>query len=169
MTKPEISQLVERLLLQLGREEEQLREAIVRAREVYETLRSGNMPGMMQVLPKQERLAEDLRVCAEERTEAANQLAQFLGIESSRVTLVNLAQQLPANYRAALLASRETLKELSAELISFQQSNANLIQHLRCYFRGVLSGLTSGELPSRYGPSGARVEFPAGTMVLARG
>lgn len=170
-TQPQTSleSLIEPLLRQLDREAELLHVAIERSREVYEALRAGDLPRMMSTLPQQKALAEELQIQAENRTRLAVLIAELVSLKSEELTLCKLAAHLPEKFQHELSARRDSLSLLSAELISFQQSNANLIHHLRTYFQGVLSGLTTEAVPTRYGPSGARVGVSTGMMVLARG
>ena len=84
-------------------------------------------------------------------------------------SLRDIGQRLPAEEAARLAAQRDRLQE-SAQIISqFQSANANLIAHLRSYFRGVLSTLAIEGTPVRYGPSGSRVIGALGAALHATG
>jgi hypothetical protein len=158
----------DRLLALLRDEAALLGTAVEHAAGVHAALRRGDVPTVAAALPHHERLADALRGLAAERGGAAAAVATAAGLPADGVTLAELADRLPAA-AGQLLAARDRLRELSAELISYQTGNANLIRHLRSYFRGVLSGPTEAAAPVRYGPSGTRVDPPSGIRVLARG
>jgi hypothetical protein len=83
-------------------------------------------------------------------------------------TLTALVAKLPET-AADLRAARDRLRALAADLAASQDRNANLIVHLRSYFRGVLSGLAAPDAPARYGPSGGRLEPATAIAIQAHG
>lgn len=169
MSHPSVRTRTETLLARLRVEEGLLREALANAADVYAGLRGGDLRRVAAGVPRQEQQADELRAAAAVRAAAAADLAAAVGLPADGLTLADLAARLDGPAAAELLAARDQLRQLSAELISYQQGNANLVGHLRQYFRGVLAGLTAGDGPVRYGPSGSRVDPGTGLAILARG
>ena len=161
------SPLAASLLSSLAHEEALLRTALAGATEVSSALRKGDLPAALGATA-QEPLAARLREAADARTSAANALAAAVGLNAEPMTLSALAAKLDAPAAAELLAARDRLAALAAEIAAIQDRNANLIAHLRSFFRGVLSDLTAPDVPVRYGPSGSRVGV-AGSAVQASG
>ena len=169
MSHPSVRSHTDTLLARVRLEEGLLRDALANAADVYAGLRAGDLARVSAGVPRQEQQADALRAAAAARAAAATELAAAVGLPSDGLTLSALAERLGEPAASDLLAFRDQLRQLSAELISYQQGNANLIGHLRQYFRGVLSGLTGGDAPARYGPSGSRLEPVTGLAVLTRG
>ena len=159
---------VDTLLRHLEREEALLRAALAGVTAVSEALRRGDLASAFDA-SAQQALATDLREAAAERAAAAMALGREFGLSGEAVTLANLAAKLSEHYATELLAARERLTALTAEIAAIQARNANLITHLRSFFRGVLSELTAPDAPLRYGPSGSRLEPATGAAVQARG
>lgn len=162
------SPLADTLLRHLGREEALLRTALAGVTAVAEALRRGDLVAAFDA-SAQQALATELRDAANERSAAAIALAREVGLSGESLTLAALAASLPEQHAAELLAARERLTTLTAEMAAIQARNANLITHLRSFFRGVLSELTAPDAPLRYGPSGSRLEPATGAAVQARG
>jgi hypothetical protein len=160
--------LADTLLRHLGREESLLRATLTGVTAVCAALRRGDLAAAFDA-SAQQALAPQLRETADDRTAAATALAREVGLVGEVLTLTALAAKLPAPHAAELLAARERLAALTAEVSAVQARNANLITSLRSYFRGVLSDLTAPDAPLRYGPSGSRLEPSTGVGVQARG
>lgn len=156
------------LLRRLEREEALLRAALAGVTAVSEALRQGDLANAFDA-SAQQALATELHAAANERAAAATALGRELGLSGEAVTLANLAAKLPEQHASELLAARERLTALTAEIAAIQARNANLITHLRSFFRGVFSELTAPDAPLRYGPSGSRLEPVTGAAVQARG
>jgi hypothetical protein len=150
------SLLADTLLRHLEREESLLRTALAGATEVYAALRGGDLATALGATAQQA-LATELRETAGARSAAATALAGELGLSDEALTLSGLAARLPESHAAQLRAARDRLAALTTELSAVQSRNANLVSHLRSYFRGVLSELTAPDVPVRYGPSGSRL------------
>ncbi len=169
------SPLADTLIRHLGREEALLRTALANVTAIHAALRCGDLATALGI--STQALAAELREAADDRSAAATALARevarlsesgsaCLALDSESratgevktVTLTALAANLPEPHAAELLATRVRLAAVTAELAEVQARNANLITHLRSYFRGVLSELTAPEAPLRYGPSGSRLE-----------
>ena len=146
------------LLRHLEREELLLRESLAKSNELFAALRRGDLPAPQQLSSQQEPLAAALRDAADARSTSAADLAREVGLSGEGVTLANLAAKLPESLAADVAAVRTRLAQVAAELADVQARNANLVGHLRSYLRGVLSGPSGTESPSRYGPSGARLD-----------
>lgn len=160
--------LADTLLRQLGREESLLRTALAGLTDVYEALRRGDLAGAFSA-SAQPVFASELREAADARADAAFALAREIGLSGEGLTLSALAARLPDPAAAELLAARDRLTPLAAEIAAVQARNANLITHLRSYFRGVLSDVMAPGAPLRYGPSGSRLEPATGAAVQTRG
>lgn len=150
------SPLAASLLESLRREEELLRAALTTATEVQTALRRGDLPGALDSSTRQW-LAAELHAAGEARTASASALAHALGLSAENLTLTTLAAKLDGPHAAELLAVRDRLKLAAGELAAIQDRNANLVAHLRSFFRGVLSDLTTPDAPVRYGPSGSKL------------
>lgn len=136
---------------------------------VHESLRRGDFAALEAVRPQQELLASALRDAESRRTELACELAAVLGLPANQLTLRALAERLPGPVAGELEAARERLTAATAALADVQRRNANLVGHLRSFFRGVLADLTAADGPVRYGPSGGRLAPAAGAAIQASG
>jgi hypothetical protein len=157
------------LLQHLDREEALLRSALLNVTNLHAALCRGDIPAAQAICTGQPALAVALRTAAEERAASAAALATELGLPADGITLTALAAKLPEDEAAGLLTARLHLTALATELGAVQARNANLLAHLRSFFRGVLSGVTAVESPPRYGPSGSRLEPLTGLAVQGRG
>jgi hypothetical protein len=167
---PQIIPLTTSFLQHLDAEEQLLHDALAVAVDLYTALRKGDLAPLKSAQPRQEQLALDLRSGADRREAAANRLARALGFPPEGLTLSSLAKRLGEPAATRILAARERLSTITAQLTDFQQRNANLIHHLRSYFRSVLSALTkTSDVPVRYGSSGARLTPGFGAAIQARG
>jgi hypothetical protein len=153
----------------LAREEELLREALANVTALHAALCRGDLAAGRAVCDGQPALAAGLRGAAEAREAAAARLARDLGLHERGPTLAALAERLPADLAADLWAARTRLTAVAGQLSGIQARNANLVVHLRSFFRGVLSGPTAGDGPPRYGPTGSRLEPGSGVAVYRRG
>ncbi len=147
----------EPLLRCLRAEEELLTESLAFASEVYAALRRADLATASAVAARQQSLAAAMADAAAARTASAGALARSLGLREDGLTLSLIAAKLPAPFDADVLAARERLTALTAELGALQTRNANLLGHLRSFFRGVLSDLAPTDSPARYGPTGSRL------------
>jgi len=163
MPAPSPRPLVQALLARLQAEEAVLQSGRQVVLRLYTTLRKGDIPAVEALWPEHERLAADLTARAGERETAAAALAAAVGLPAA-ATLAELAARLSPPLAEAVLAARARLRALTTVVGQFQSANANLIAHLRSYFRGVLSGLTADPPSPRYGPTGSAV---AGTVEAA--
>jgi hypothetical protein len=150
--------LVTTFLQALGREEQLLRDAHANVTELHAALCRGDLSGARATCSGQQQLATALHDAAAARAVTATNLARELGLPGEGLTLSALAAKLPAELAADVLAARTRLSALTSELVAIQARNANLISHLRSFFRGVLSGLPAADAPPRYGPTGRRLE-----------
>ena len=158
------------LLDQLRAEESLLGETLVSLTELTDALRRGDLATVNAARPRQESLATALADRARCRTAAATSLAEAVGLPATtNLTLAVLAAHLPDPTAKGLLASRDRLANLVAKISEYQRRNANLIRHLRSYFRGVMAVLAAADAPIRYGPSGANLAPRAGAMIQVRG
>jgi hypothetical protein len=168
MHPPSPHPLADTLLRHLECEEALLRDALAGATEIYEALRRGDLAAAQTAATRQPELGTALAAAAAARTTAAHTLASELGLACEEITLAALAAKLPESETAKVLAVRSRLTALATELTEVQTRNANLVVHLRSYFRGVLADLVP-ETPSRYGASGSRLEPATAVAVQARG
>jgi hypothetical protein len=136
---------------------------------VYGALRRGDLAAVVATQPAQESLAAALRDAGTARLAAAGELAADLGLPPDGLTLATLAARLPEPWAAELREVRNRLSAVVAEIAAVQGRNANLIAHLRSYFRDTLIALTAAGSPVRYGPSGVRLSPAAGRAIQARG
>ena len=162
-------QLLAPFLRHLGSEEALLRDALAGATEVHAALRRGDLAGALAATARQAATGTALGDAAAVRTASATALARELGISADAPTLAALAAKLPDPLAVVVRAARDRLAAVAADLTAVQARNANLVGHLRSFFRGVLSELTAPGAPLRYGPSGGRLEPATGAAVQARG
>jgi ABC-type transporter Mla subunit MlaD len=162
------SPLADLLLNHLRDEEQLLKSARECVMSLYASLRKGDLPGVQQSLPQNEKLAEQLKTQGELREEAAWRLATAVGIAKERPTLVELAERVP-HHGKEFLATRTRLRELTSQVEQFRSANANLLERLRSYFGDVLADLTNRDAAPRYGPTGTRLMAPASTAIVASG
>jgi hypothetical protein len=153
----------------LASEERLLGEAVATQREVHAALRRGDVAAVTAAQQTQEKLAVALREAAAPREAAARELAALVGLAPDGLTLSLLADRLPEPWAAEVRAARDRLQAAAGEFGELQARNANLVGYLRSYFRGVLSDLTDGGAPARYGPSGGRVAPASGAAIRASG
>jgi hypothetical protein len=142
----------------LNLEESLLRDALANVAALRDALRRGQIAESLDLSAQQTTLGDALREAAAARGVAARELASEVGLTGEELTLSALAAQLPESLAAEVRTARARLAAVTAELSSIHTDNANLIGHLRSFFRGVLSGLVAPAAPQRYGPSGGRVE-----------
>lgn len=161
-------QLTDTLLQHLAREESLLRDALAGAEGVYESLRRGDLAGALAASTKQPNLEAALAAAAAGRSTAARALAREIGLTGDELTLSRLAAKLPEPQASQVLATRTRLTAVAGELSAVQAQNANLIVHLRSYFRGILADFVP-ENPARYGASGSRLEPVTAVAVQAHG
>jgi hypothetical protein len=160
--------LSRQLLDRLADEEALLRAAVASAAELHTALRKGDRTHLAAVQAIQENLAARMNSAALARHRAATELAAGLHRPAgSPPKLASLAEALPEPEAADLLAARDRLATVAGELARWNGRNANLVAHLRSYFRGVLASLTAAGA-DRYGPAGTLVG-PAGGALQARG
>jgi hypothetical protein len=159
---------VQTLLARLQVEEALLQTARQTVMRLYTTLRRGDLPAVEALWPDHERVAAELTARAAEREAAAAALADALGLPPT-ATLVELAEPLSRPLAEAVRGARERLRALTTQVEQFQSANANLIDHLRSYFCGVLSGLTADPPSPRYGPTGTAVTGTAEAALTASG
>lgn len=152
--------LTTELLVHLAREDALLRDALACGNEVFAALRRGDLPGAQAAGARYEAAGVSLHDAAPARTAAAAALAKELGLSAQGATLAKLADALPESLAADLRAARARLTAAATELTAVQARNANLLAQLRSYFRGVFADLGT-ETPSRYGPTGVRIEVGA--------
>lgn len=116
------------------------------------------MSTIQSLLWSQEALVSGLQGRAEERARAAVAVAEYVGMPTGTCTLKSLAAKLTDPWAGELNALRSRFHVLTREIAELRDRNANLIESLRVFFRGLSSGLISGSnTPVRYGPSGARL------------
>ncbi|MDB5307478.1 MAG: FlgN protein [Gemmataceae bacterium] len=157
------------LLDHLRDEESLLREALASLTDLFAALRRGDLNAVNATRPRQESLAAALSHRHPTRAAAAARLAEAVGLPPADLTLSILAAHLPSDAASGLLAARDRLADLAAQLKEYQRRNAILIRHLRSYFRGVMSALAGADAPVRYGPSGSSLTPKTGTMIQTRG
>jgi len=166
----QLNLLLRSFLQRLNAEEELLHAALRVASDLYTALRNGGLASIKDLQPRQDQLATELRSAADRREAEKTRLGRMLGLEPERLTLSLLAKQLGEPWSTDILAARDRLSEITTQLSEFQQRNANLVHHLRSYFRSVLSALTrTAEAPIRYGASGACLTPTFGAAIKARG
>jgi hypothetical protein len=162
--------LLASFLQRLDVEERLLNQALALTADLYTTLRKGQLANIALTQPQLEEAATALRKAASDREIATARLARSFGLPTEGLTLAKLATRLGESEASGILAQRERLTVLSAKLADCQQQNANLIHHLRSYFRSVLSSITkTTDIPIRYSASGACLGPWYGAAMYARG
>lgn len=157
---PNFQQATERLLGHLRHEAALLSTSKETLLGVHHALRQGDLKALAAAQPHQEKLAADLHDASARRATVADEMAGSLGLPRGNPSLTDLADRLPPTLAKQLREVRDQLRAVVAEVVELQRANANLVQTLRSYFRGVLSGLATAETPSttRYGPTGGRLQ-----------
>ena len=156
------------LLARLRDEETLLRAATAATAAAHAALRAGDLAALGGAHAEQESLAGRMRDAAAARRAEAEAVAAAVGVPAAGATLAVLADRLPDPAAADLRAARARLTAAAGELEAVQRRHATLALHLRSYFRGVLTELTTGGVAGRYGPSGS-VLGPAGGTLQTRG
>jgi hypothetical protein len=156
-------------LRQLAREEALLRDALANVVEVNEALRRGDAAAALVASERPESIAAAQREAAEARAASAAALARELRLDGESLTLSRIAANLPEVQAAEVLTARDRLAAVARELAAVQTRNANLLEHLRSFYRGVLSGVTGLDAPRRYGPSGGPLDPSAGGAIRTQG
>lgn len=160
---------VETFLRCLEAEEQFLNLALEKALEIYAALRGGGLKGVAALGAQQEEITAALKTASALRLEVTNGLASDLNIPSEQLTLRQLAESLPEPDAEAVRDARERLAALAAEFTRIQTRNANLLGHLRSFFRDVLADLTPDAEPLRYGPTGSWLSPAPGAPLPRRG
>ncbi len=166
---PELRSAAESLLEQLRLDEDLLTAMRTSVQSLHAALRRGDLPALSGFHAHQERLATEMQFRAKEREATSAILASMVGLPRAGASLRDIGERLPAKDAALLSAQRDRLHESAQIIAQFQCANANLIAHLRSYFRGVLSTLAIEGTPVRYGPSGSRVIGALGAAIHATG
>ncbi|VTR96394.1 flagellar biosynthesis protein : : FlgN [Gemmata massiliana] len=164
-----LSIITETFLQHLRVEEQFLAEVLAKANDVYAALRAGDMRAANAVTPQLTADAAGLRAASAQRAVVAADLARALGLPVQDLKLTLLVENLPDPLRADVDAARARLTAATAELAAVQTRNANLLAHLRSFFRDVLADLTADDTPARYGPSGNWLAPSAGSALLTPG
>jgi FlgN protein len=154
----DLQQMTNRLRDLLVREEEVLKNSRESLTRVHLALRRGDLESLDTARVEQERLAADLRDLSTGRMDAVRILAHAVGVPVERPALTEIADRLPSAQATELQSLRARMRTTVGEVVELQKTNANLVQTLRSFFRGVLSGLTAPETPTRYGPTGGRLQ-----------
>jgi hypothetical protein len=149
------------LAARLRDEERLVRDSVAAAEELFSGLRRGDAAAVEAGRARHEDLANRLTAAAAERARIVRDLG-------APATISELIALLPEPEASELRAVQTSLAAAATELAGLQRRNANLVQHLRSYFRGVLTALTAPDGPVRYSPSGARLA-PGGGAIQARG
>lgn len=149
------------LLDHLRAEEQLLREAAADLADWHAAVTRGDQTVWEAAAPRQAELAAALAERAAARQSAATTLAVALGLSPDGARLAELADRLPEPEAAELRAARDRLAAAAAGVAAAHRRNANLVRHLRSFFRGVVSALTAPDAPARYGRTGSAVS-PAG-------
>lgn len=164
-----LQSLADTFLQHLGREESLLRDALTHVNSVYEALRRGDLVVAENCAAQIQPVVAELHETATIRATSATALAREVGLTDEELTLSVLAANLPDSLASELRVARERLTAVTAELTAIHTRNANLIGHLRSYFRGVLSSLTAPNAPQRYGRSGDRLTPTLGGAIRTQG
>jgi hypothetical protein len=135
---------------------------------LHAALRAGNLSAARDLTDKQNKNAVAIYTAGTARTKEAAALAASLGLPAG-LPLLALAEKVAAELSTELRAARERLTKLTSELEAIQTRNANLLAHLRSFFRGVLSDLTGDDTPARYGPSGQWLTASPSGILPVRG
>ena len=166
---PELHSAAESLLEQLRLEVDLLAATRASVQGLHTALRRGDLPALNGFHAHQERLAAEMQLRAKEREAASAKLSGMVGLSRPGASLRDIGERLPDELAGRLEAQRDRLHESAQVISQFQSANANLIAHLRSYFRGVLSTLAIEGSPIRYGPSGSRVIGALGAAIQATG
>jgi hypothetical protein len=164
-----IDPLADSLLRHLRDEEALLRESLALLTGVSAALRAGDLGAVAAAQPAQESLAAALQAVHAARLAPVEALAAAVGLPGEGLTLGVLAMRLPEPWADQARKARDRLIAVAAEIAAVQGRNANLIAHLRSFFRGALRALTAADAPVRYGRSGVCLVPAAGGAIQASG
>jgi len=113
------------LIRVLEREMVLVKQLLEHARSIQEALVNSDNEALSQLLMRQGELAEELHIAEHERKEIVSNIAQASGRDS--LTLSQIAQAAPDNYRLVLEHAKRHLYALLEELYSVNDTNALLI------------------------------------------
>jgi hypothetical protein len=139
------------------------------AETIYSAIRGGDRNTANAATAEQQQLAVAIRTAGEMRDASAAALAGALGLSRSSATLTRFAEVLGEPQTTAITAIRDRLRAATSDFAKIQTRNANLLAHLRSYFRDALADFTANDAPVRYGPSGSRLLPASGAAITARG
>ena len=150
-------------------EEQFLADVLAKANDVYAALRRGDLAAATEITTQLNADAAGLRAASAQRAAVAEHLARALGLPTKDLKLSALVESLPDPLGAEVGAARDRLTAVTTDLTAVQTRNANLLGHLRSFFRDVLADLTADDTPARYGPSGNWLAPSAGSALLTPG
>ena len=166
---PSIQPFVRSLVSHLY-DEERLLLAVIQATESLQaTLRHGDVASFREVQANQADSATQLATIAAARSTVMLPLAEHFKIPHNRLTLRILAEKLSPPESDDLRILHGRLLVAATSLKRVQAQTANLLVHLRSYFRNVLSTLAVSEATERYGPTGSRLGTGSGMAIQACG
>lgn len=157
-------------LKHLRREEEVLRDKRETLRSVRAALVGGPADALDALRESQEeaaRATERLRV---ERDRFRWLAGELLQLPPETVTVRRVVDALPEDERGPVRAAWSRLLDLATEVEKLNRDNAAVIDYCLGFTRSCLLDITGGgRSAGRYGPGGAHLEAPCGSLLEARG
>jgi len=151
-------------------DEERLILVVIQATEsLVDAMRHGDADTFREAQVIQAEFAVQLATASAACCKAMTPIAAQLSIPAGQLTLRILAEKLsPADsYELRLVQTK--LNTAAQALRRVQYQTANLLIHLRSYFRNVLSTLAVSETTERYGRSGSLLGTGSGSAIQACG
>lgn len=151
-------------------DEERLIQVVIEATDsLVDAMRNGDANTFREAQNIQAKLSVQLATASAECAQALSTIAARLGITEGKLTLRELGEKLsPADsYELCLVQARLSIAAQTLKRV--QSQAANLLMHLRSYFRNVFSTLAMSDTTERYGRSGSLLGAGAGSAIQACG
>lgn len=157
-------------LAHLQQEEALLAETVESLRQIRAALREGALDALKAALDRQARIANASVELRERRTSLRREVSTVLGLSARDVTLTSLAEYLPREVAAHMLACRDRLTGMAAEVDRLNSANAALVgQSLEFLERFLLEMTAGNQAGCRYSGNGTACEPLMGSLIEARG
>ena len=138
--------------------------------ELNEAVRKGGLSEIDSARLKQAEVSQIADELSSERSTLCNDLALALQLPVAEITLSRLAGILASPWSEKLLAFRDRLQPIVAEVHFLNNRNASLINYCRSYVQRILAGATGSALAvTRYGRTGTQLGSNYGTLFVVTG
>jgi hypothetical protein len=160
------STLAQRVQRHLSDEEQTLVAVLEAVQQLHHSLRHLDGEALATALQNESAALRAAEGMQSRRQQIRMEAASELGVSPEDFTLGLLATRTTGELQASIVASRQTLTEMSAEMDRLNRQNAAMIQQSMSLMRGIVGRLTgtaaSGE---SYNAGGAREEAHVGSLM----